>query len=151
MTTDSTHAILAHARQRAAAGGLPYAGDVSPAEAWELFSTGGAVLVDVRSPEELKFVGRVPDALPVPWATGLRLERNAAFIDDLKNAVDPSQVVLFLCRSGKRSVFTAIAATDAGFGHAFNILEGFEGDPDDHQQRGHLNGWRYHGLPWIQD
>ena len=151
MPTDSINAILERAAQRAAAAGLPYAGDVTPAEAWELLNTHGAVLVDVRSPEELKFVGRVPDALSVPWATGLRLERNATFLTELQEAVDLTQAVLFLCRSGKRSVFAAIAATDAGFGHAFNILEGFEGDLDDHQQRGHLNGWRFHGLPWIQD
>ena len=151
MTTDSINAILERAVQRAEATGLPYAGDVTPAEAWELLNTHGAVLVDVRSPEELKFVGRVPDALPIPWATGLRLERNATFLAELQEAVDPSQAVLFLCRSGKRSVFAAIAATDAGFSQAFNILEGFEGDPDGQQQRGHLNGWRFHGLPWIQD
>ena len=151
MTTDSINATLERAAQRAAAAGLPYAGDVTPLEAWRLFSTDNAVLVDVRSPEELKFVGRVPDTLPIPWATGLRLERNATFLPELKEAVDPAQVVLFLCRSGKRSVFAAIAATEAGFSHAFNILEGFEGDPDDQQQRGHLNGWRFHGLPWIQD
>ena len=151
MPTDSINAILERAAQRAAAAGLPYAGDITPEEAWELLNTHGAVLVDVRSPEELKFVGRVPDSLPIPWASGLRLERNATFLPELQEAVDPAQVVLFLCRSGKRSVFAAIAATDAGFGHAFNILEGFEGDPDDQQQRGHLNGWRFHGLPWIQD
>ena len=151
MTTDSINATLERAAQRAAAAGLPYAGDVTPAEAWELLNTHGAVLVDVRSPEELKFVGRVPDALPIPWATGLRLERNATFLAELQETVDPAQVVLFLCRSGKRSVFAAVAATDAGFGHAFNILEGFEGDPDDRQQRGHLNGWRFHRLPWTQD
>ena len=151
MTTDSINAMLERADQRAATAGLPYAGDVTPVEAWELFRTDNAVLVDVRTPEELKFVGRIPDALAIPWAAGLRMERNATFIDDLKDALDPSQVVLFLCRSGKRSVFAAIAATDAGFSQAFNILEGFEGDPDDQQQRGHLNGWRFAGLPWIQD
>jgi hypothetical protein len=33
----------------------------------------------------------------------------------------------------------------------FNVLEGFEGDLDDNYQRGRLNGWRTHGLPWVQD
>lgn len=151
MSADSAHAILERARAHAMAARLPYAGNVTPEEAWQLITRLDAVLVDVRSAEELKFVGRVPDALPIPWATGLSLERNPAFVSDLEDAVDKSQVVLFLCRSGKRSVFAAIAATDTGFGHAFNILEGFEGDPDDRQQRGRLNGWRFHGLPWIQD
>jgi hypothetical protein len=33
----------------------------------------------------------------------------------------------------------------------FNVQEGFEGDLDDRLQRGHLNGWRRAGLPWVQD
>jgi rhodanese-related sulfurtransferase len=48
-------------------------------------------------------------------------------------------------------VLAAEAATKAGFANAFNILEGFEGDLDEQQQRGGHNGWRFHGLPWTQD
>jgi hypothetical protein len=33
---------------------------------------------------------------------------------------------------------------------AYNILEGFEGDPDAAGQRNRLGGWRFHGLPWRQ-
>jgi hypothetical protein len=33
----------------------------------------------------------------------------------------------------------------------FNVQEGFEGDLDGQQQRGRNNGWRFHGLPWVQD
>jgi hypothetical protein len=31
------------------------------------------------------------------------------------------------------------------------VLEGFEGDLDDAKRRGGSNGWRFHGLPWVQD
>jgi hypothetical protein len=31
------------------------------------------------------------------------------------------------------------------------VLEGFEGQIDQRRQRGHVDGWRYHGLPWVQD
>jgi hypothetical protein len=34
---------------------------------------------------------------------------------------------------------------------AFNILEGFEGDPDEHAHRGLKGGWRHRGLPWRQN
>ena len=64
---------LESARSVALASGLPYAGGVSPTVAWKLVSAGDAVLVDVRSAEELKFVGHVPDSLHVPWATGTAL------------------------------------------------------------------------------
>ena len=45
----------------------------------------------------------------------------------------------------------AEAAAKAGFTQVFNVLEGFEGELDGAQRRGASNGWRFHGLPWIQD
>ena len=59
--------------------------------------------------------------------------------------------VLLLCRSGKRSVLAAEAAAKAGLDNVFNVLEGFEGEIDGAQQRGHADGWRFHSLPWVQD
>jgi hypothetical protein len=52
---------------------------------------------------------------------------------------------------GKRSALAAEAAAKAGFTQVFNVLEGFEGEIDERQQRGGSDGWRFHGLPWIQD
>ena len=40
-------------------------------------------------------------------------------------------------------------ATELGI-EAYNILEGFEGDPDENGQRGQRGGWRFRGLPWRQ-
>ena len=60
-------------------------------------------------------------------------------------------VLLLLCRSGARSVAAAQALTEARFRNAFNILEGFEGELDEAQQRGSRGGWRFLRLPWIQD
>jgi rhodanese-related sulfurtransferase len=143
--------ILANARAVAVREKLPYAGGVVPQAAWELFISGEAVLVDVRSPEERKFVGHVPDALHVAWANGTALTRNPRFVRELEAKVSKDQVVLLLCRSGKRSAAAAEAATKAGYLHAFNVLEGFEGELNDRQQRGGNGGWRHHGLPWVQD
>ena len=56
---------------------------------------------------------------------------------------------MFLCRSGVRSVAAAQAATAAGLGPAYNVLEGFEGDVGADGHRGH-SGWRAAGLPWRQ-
>ena len=125
---------------------------VTPAQAWALFQSGEALLVDVRAPEELKFVGQVPGSLNVAWATGTALTRNPRFARELEAKVpDKGARLLLLCRSGKRSALAAEAAAKAGFGQVFNVLEGFEGDHDDAKQRGHFNGWRFHGLPWVQD
>ena len=145
------HPILERALAQAADQGLPYAGGIAPADAWALATAGEAVLVDVRSAEERKFVGQVPDSLHVPWATGTSLTRNPRFVRELENKTGKDAVVLLLCRSGKRSALAAEAAAKAGFRHVFNVLEGFEGDLDEQQRRGGFNGWRHAGLPWTQD
>ena len=139
----------------ARAQGLTYAGGVPPALAWQLVQANRALLVDVRSTEERKFVGHVPGSLHVAWATGTSLVRNPRFVRELeaKLAKDGGKdaVVLLLCRSGKRSVLAAEAAAAAGFRHVFNVLEGFEGEIDAQQHRGGGDGWRFHNLPWVQD
>lgn len=130
---------------------LPHAGGVDPVEAWRLVKAGLAVLVDVRTAEERKFVGHVPDSLHVPWATGTALTRNPRFARELEAKVGLHQPTLLICRSGKRSSQALEVAVKAGFSQIANVLEGFEGDLDEHDQRGHFNGWRHHGLPWLQD
>lgn len=142
--------LLERARSRNAADS-GYAGGVTPVEAWHLFSTEKALLIDVRTAEERKFVGHVPNTLHVAWATGTSMTRNPRFTRELETKLKKDDVILFLCRSGKRSAEAARAATKAGFTHAFNVLEGFEGDIDNNGHRGHLGGWRSHQLPWTQD
>lgn len=145
-------AELAEIRAQAAAGGLPYAGGVSPQLAWDLFSAGRIRIVDVRSAEERKFVGHVPGTLHVAWATGTSLSRNPRFVRELESKIGGKDIpALLLCRSGKRSAAAAEAAAKAGLTCIFNVLEGFEGEIDGAQQRGKSDGWRFHGLPWIQD
>ena len=138
-------------RTVALATGLPYAGGVPPKLAWELFSAGEALLVDVRTTEERKFVGHVPGSLHVAWASGTNLTRNPRFARELEAKVGKHANILLLCRSGKRSVLAAEVAAKAGFTRVFNVLEGFEGEIDEQQHRGGSDGWRWHGLPWVQD
>ncbi len=142
--------ILARARERAPTSKPGYAGNVTPQEAWALVSAHAAVLVDVRTAEERQFVGRVKDSVHVPFLTGSNLQRNPRFVRELEAKVRRDDVLLLLCRSGARSVAAAQALTEARFRNAFNILEGFEGELDEFQQRGGHDGWRFHHLPWIQ-
>jgi len=138
-------------RARAGSAGLGYAGNVTPAEALQLLMAGAARLVDVRTPEERKFVGYVPDSVAVPWATGTAFTRNPRFIRELEGKFRKDEVLLFLCRSGARSILAAEAASKAQFHEAYNVLEGFEGELDPQRRRGNHDGWRFRGLPWIQD
>ena len=142
---------LLRARHAAQAEGLAYAGGVTPIEAWDLISSHAAVLVDVRTAEERAFVGQVPNSVHVAWATGTALTRNPRFVRELEQKVKKDEVVLLLCRSGKRSALAAAAAAKVGFTQVYNVLEGFEGDLDERQQRGKRGGWKFHVLPWIQD
>jgi rhodanese-related sulfurtransferase len=149
--SDAVQLILARARERAPATKPGFAGSVTPQEAWDLVSAHAVVLVDVRTAEERQFVGRIPDSVHVPFLTGTALQRNPRFVRELESKVRRDDVVLLLCRSGNRSTAAAQALTEARFRNAFNVLEGFEGELDEQQQRGHRGGWRFHGLPWIQD
>jgi rhodanese-related sulfurtransferase len=71
-------------------------------------------------------------------------------MSDLEALVSKSAVIMLLCRSGVRSHHAAIALTQAGYAHAYNVLQGFEGDKDPNGQRNKLGGWRAAGLPWTQ-
>ncbi|QMV65598.1 rhodanese-like domain-containing protein [Pseudomonas berkeleyensis] len=147
----SSDELLERARARGQEQGSAYAGSLYPPEAWALVEAGEATLVDVRTFEELKFVGHVPNSLHVAWQTGPALIKNPRFLRELETKVPRDKPVVLLCRSGKRSAAAAIAATAAGFSQVFNVLEGFEGDLDAQRQRGESGGWRHWNLPWVQD
>jgi rhodanese-related sulfurtransferase len=144
-------AILQAAHQRAKELNLPYEGALYPEEAYEIQqSAPGARLVDVRTRAELDWVGCIADTAAVEWAIYPDMKPNAHFIAQLEQQVDKEALVIFFCRSGARSHHAAAAATKAGYGNCYNMLEGFEGDSDNNLQRNTINGWRAAGLPWEQ-
>jgi len=134
------------AAPRAAVG---YAGDVAPELALAWWQAGEAVLIDVRTDAEREWVGFVPGAAAVAWKQWPGMAMNAAFDEQVQAAVPEGKKALFLCRSGVRSIAAAKRATELGL-DAYNILEGFEGDPDAHAHRGMKGGWRKRGMPWRQ-
>jgi len=131
-----------------------YAGDLTPQQAWDLLAGDpDAVLVDVRTEGEWRAIG-VPDTatagkapLFVEWVqAGGR--PNAGFLAELAAAgVTADSPIVFLCRSGQRSIGAARLATSSGLGPAYNVLEGFEGGPGFDGVRDR-EGWKVRGLPW---
>ena len=141
--------IKRRAAERAQQLKLPYAGALTPAEAFALLQA-GAKLVDVRTRPELLYVGRVPGSVLVEWQTYPGNAMNPDFLSQLTEAVEPADTLMFICRSGGRSHAAAATAAQAGWRDSYNVLEGFEGDKDAEQHRGTVGGWRKAGLPWVQ-
>lgn len=145
-------------------GSGPIVDEVDPATAYELLqSRPDTALVDVRTRAEWSFVG-VPDLEAtgrplwlVEWVRFPDMTRNAAFLDELAARMgdSPPGRLLFICRSGSRSMAAAraVAAALEGEGiaaHCTNVAEGFEGDLDAEGHRGSTSGWKTRGLPWRQ-
>lgn len=137
---------------------MRYAGDITPQDAWTLLAEDpDSVLVDVRTAAEWQFVG-VPvldqigkRAILVEWIGFPDGAQNQHFVEQVSQAVGAGDTqIVFLCRSGARSMGAASALTLAGYPRCYNILEGFEGDKDAAGHRGAVNGWKVAGLPWAQ-
>ncbi|NKC30865.1 rhodanese-like domain-containing protein [Falsiroseomonas selenitidurans] len=137
---------------------MPGVPDVSPRAAWQaLAEDPDAMLVDVRTDAEWNFVG-LPDlggigkqVALIPWQVYPSMQVNGGFVEQLHRAgASPLSKLYFICRSGARSLAAGQAAQQAGFPHAFNVADGFEGPVDAEGHRGVMAGWKADGLPWRQ-
>lgn len=135
-----------------------YAGDVTPLTAWKILGEiRAATLIDVRTRAEWNYVG-VPDLAGldkkpglVEWQVFPSMQINPEFVDALSGALADKDVpLLFLCRSGVRSVAAAKAMAAAGYSTCLNVTDGFEGPLDAQGKRGATRGWKTAGLPWRQ-
>ena len=132
--------------------------DISPKATWQALSgEPDSALVDVRTDAEWNFVG-LPDLgaigkqpVLIPWQIYPTMQVNGHFADQLRKAgLTPLHRIYFICRSGARSLAAGQAAQVAGFPHAFNVADGFEGPVDSNGHRGVMAGWKAEGLPWRQ-
>ena len=116
-----------------------------------------AVLVDVRTQAEWVFVG-LPDLtnaaarlVCMEWQRFPDMAVNPDFVKKIAQEIaDTTPAIFTLCRSGARSIAAARALTQEGFAGCYNVVGGFEGDPDEFGHRGGVNGWKFDGLPWVQ-
>ncbi|HEY8085050.1 MAG TPA: rhodanese-like domain-containing protein [Methylophilaceae bacterium] len=146
---NSLSKTLEQAKQVALANGLPYSGALTPQQALEVLQAAPhAKLVDVRSSQELDLVGRIPGAVHIEWSYYPDWKPNPDFLAQLTMQVDKESLVMFICRSGGRSHNAATAAQQVGYTESYNVLQGFEGEPNREKQRGKTNGWKAAGLPW---
>lgn len=139
-------------------------GEVLPPDAWNILETeNDARLIDVRTQAEWSFVG-TPDIselghtlICVEWAGFPGMSKNLRFADTVIEALgdEAPGKLLFLCRSGVRSLHAARAVTARYLElgkvvDCYNVAEGFEGDLNAMGRRGIQNGWKHRGLTWNQ-
>jgi len=138
--------------------GQKYAGDITPKKAWEILqSKADSYLVDCRTTAEWTFVG-IPDLSPlnkepylIEWTRFPDGSPNPHFIDQMQQRIaDRNATIFFLCRSGHRSMAAAASTAAEGYSQCYNILGGFEGNPDHTNHRGNFDGWKFSQLPWQQ-
>ena len=136
--------------------------DVPVHDVWaRLASDRSSILIDVRTRAEWAFVG-LPDlaeiekqVLRIEWEAFPNGGSDPAFVAKLTAILDAAGGVkdtelCFICRSGVRSRFAALAMVAAGYARSRNVAEGFEGPLDPHRHRGTVSGWKVAGLPWVQ-
>lgn len=139
-----------------------YAGAVDAKGAFELLRRNPrSQLIDVRTRAEWTFVG-VPDlsgiakeVVLVEWQKFPAMEVEPEFVEIVERemarlGVSAEDSLLFLCRSGVRSLAAAKAMATAGWRDCRNIAGGFEGPLDEHNHRGERDGWKACDLPWLQ-
>ena len=115
-----------------------------------------ALFVDVRSKAEYKYVGYPENSILIPWIDDPDWEPNPeAFSDSVMQELDGREnllntEIILICRSGFRSNDALKCLENEGFTQVSHVASGFEGDLDENDHRGNLNGWRHDGMPWSQ-
>jgi len=115
-----------------------------------------ALFVDVRSKAEYKYVGYPENSILIPWIDDPDWEPNQEAFSDLvmqeldgRENLSDTEIIL-ICRSGFRSNEALKCLENKGFTQVSHVASGFEGDLDENDHRGNLNGWRHDGMPWSQ-
>jgi rhodanese-related sulfurtransferase len=141
---------------------------VTAKEAYEQWKAdpGQVTILDVRTPEELLFVGHAPMAWKIPVAAQSyawdpeKQQFPMQFLSDFAARVStvakPDDTIMVMCRSGGRSALAVNLLAKAGFTNVHNIIDGMEGDqvkdPDSVFLGQRLkNGWKNSGAPWTYE
>ncbi|WP_457607395.1 rhodanese-like domain-containing protein [Nitratifractor sp.] len=144
---------------------------LTPQEAYDKMQKEGdkVLFVDVRTPEELYFVGYptvVDKNIPLAYVDYSKFKKNKKgevvkfaskpnkqFLAELEEALkakglNKDSEIILMCRSGHRAAKAAKILDKAGYKNVYNLDQGFEGDKDKQKHRT-VNGWKNAGLPYT--
>jgi len=128
--------------------------EITPQQAFQMVEKESTYLIDVRSIAEYVFIGHPEMAYNVPLSFWSEMDQafvpNQNFVEDIKKRFNPEDDLVFICRSGGRSMRAAQLMSDAGYTSVFNVNEGFEGRKDENGYRT-LEGWKNRNLPYVYD
>ena len=112
---------------------------VTARDAYETWKTDPdkVTILDVRTPEELLFVGHLDMAWKIPvfaqsydWDAAREtfpMRTLPDFVQRVRRIAGPDDTIMVMCRSGSRSGAAVNLLAEAGFTRAFQIVDGFEG------------------------
>ena len=99
------------------------------------------VLLDVRTEEEWKTVGK-PDTKGLGIKSFfITISQDPSFLDNVKQSINKDNQVLVMCAAGGRSIIAANLLSNEGY-KTLNVSDGFSGNGED-------PGWKNLGLPSI--
>jgi len=146
---------------------------LSAQEAYDMKKANGKVLlIDVRTPEELQYVGNAGAMLDgnVPYILNdlsgyddklksYKIVPNSDFVTAVSDIVgkkggNKESEIILMCRSGDRSSKGASLLGKAGYSKVYSVVDGFEGDKakdGDTKGKRTVNGWKNADLPWSYD
>jgi rhodanese-related sulfurtransferase len=138
---------------------------ITTSDAWKILQEKpNSILIDVRTKEEIEFVGFVDlsktnaKIINLPWKIYPTMANDEAFTDKLSALIaeifpssNPGEIeLIFMCRSGNRSFEAAMFMSDFGY-NCYNLVNGFEGPLDSSGHRSTTSGWKVENLPWRQN
>ncbi len=121
-------------------------------------------IIDVRTPEEVMWVGHPPMAWKIPvvavtyeWDADKKqfpMRPLPDFVARVQTVTTLDDTLMVMCRSGGRGAMAVNLLAKAGYKNVYNVVDGMEGDsvddPDSVFQGQRLvNGWKNSGLPWT--
>ncbi len=162
--TTSLHAAEAPANKKKQ---TPQGLYLTPKEAYDMIKANPAkvLFVDVRTPEELYFVGHadgIDKNIPFKYVDYSRTNKKGKGFASAKNknllaqfdaalkakGLTKEDTVITICRSGDRSAMAATILYKNGYKKAYTIVTGTEGNKDKTTHKRTVDGWKNAGLPW---
>lgn len=102
------------------------------------------ILLDVREPYEFESEGRIPNAINMPWNSGV--------LDTGYVRLSVDDVIIVYCKSGYRSALASAFLISKGFQHVYNMVGGFNDWHYSAEVGGHVSisaTWQMDKSPYM--